>query len=63
MVNPAIHGFGRPGTTCDAFRHLPELSGKSLPAGESALRATDEVLTSWDTQARLLGLGPDWRLS
>lgn len=47
----------------DAFRHLPELSGKILLADDSALRATDEVLATWDAQARLHGLGPDWRMS
>lgn len=47
----------------DAFRHLPELSGKILLAEDSALRATDAVLACWDAQALQQGLGPDWRLS
>lgn len=47
----------------DAFRHIPELNGKILLADDSALRATDEVLATWDAQARLHGLGHDWRWS
>lgn len=47
----------------DAFSHLAQLSGKILLANDSALRATDEVLAAWDAQARLQGLGPNWRWS
>lgn len=46
-----------------AFRHLPELCGKIVPAEASRLRATDEVLASWDEQALALGLGTRWRCS
>ena len=46
-----------------AFRHLPELRGKIVPATASRLRATDEVFASWDAQALALGLGAHWRCS
>ena len=46
-----------------AFRHLPELHGKIVPAEASRLRATDEVLAGWDAQALELGLGAQWRCS
>ncbi len=44
-----------------AFRHLPELCGKIVPAEVSRLRATDDVFASWDAQALALGLGVHWR--
>ena len=39
-----------------AFRHLPELRGKVVPATASRLCATDEVFAGWDAQALALGL-------
>lgn len=47
----------------DAFRHLPELYGRIIPAAESGLRVSDEMLDAWDAQALAGGLGGDWRLS
>ena len=45
------------------FKHLPELAGAIVAAGQSRLRFTDEVLAEWDRQAIERGLGPAWRLS
>lgn len=45
------------------FKHLPELAGAIVAAGQSRLRITDQVLAEWDGQAIDRGLGPTWRLS
>lgn len=45
-----------------AFRHLPELQGWLTPPQASGLRLIDEVLATWDAQARQQGLSADWRL-
>lgn len=46
-----------------AFKHVPQLQGKVVPADQSELRATPELVATWDARARAYGLGPHWRLS
>ncbi|MDR3451264.1 MAG: gamma-glutamylcyclotransferase [Rhodoferax sp.] len=46
-----------------AFRHVPQLQGKVVPPDQSELRATRELVATWDARARANGLGPHWRLS
>lgn len=46
----------------NAFLHLPELQGQLIPAHDSGLRLTDEMLAEWDAQARSQGLPAHWRL-
>ena len=47
----------------DAYRHLPQLRERITPPESSALRATPQLIASWDERARALGRGDDWRLS
>lgn len=49
--------------TSDAFAHLPQLRDRVTPPERSALRATAELLASWDRQARESGYPSNWRLS
>lgn len=46
-----------------AFKHVPQLRGKVVPPDRSELRATPELMATWDARARANGLGPHWRLS
>lgn len=46
----------------DAFAHLPHLRDKVTPPERSKLRATSELLASWDQQARERGAPPNWRI-
>ena len=45
------------------FKHVPQLQGKVVPPEQSELRATPELMATWDARARASGLGPHWRLS
>ena len=47
----------------DAFAHLPHLRDKVIPACQSALRATADVLSAWDQLAHRQGCPDNWRLS
>ena len=49
--------------TSDAFRHVPALRGKLTPAEQSTLRASLDVVASWDERARKVGIPAGWRLS
>ena len=47
----------------DPFVNLPHLRGKLIPADQSTVRVTPEVLATWDQRARDSGRPADWRLS
>jgi len=47
----------------NAFAHLPQLRDKVTPAEQSALRATPELLATWDQLARDRGFPANWRAS
>ena len=47
----------------DPFTHLPQLRGRLIPAHESALRLTPDVLAVWDQRAREQGRPANWRLA
>jgi len=49
--------------TPDAFAHLPHLRDKVIAACQSELRATADVLATWDELARSQGRPDNWRLS
>lgn len=49
--------------TPHAFAHLPHLQCKVTAPSESALRATPEVMATWDQLARSQGRHDNWRLS
>jgi len=46
----------------DPFVNLPHLRGKLIPADQSTVRVTPEVLATWDQRARDSGRPADWRL-
>lgn len=49
--------------TTDPFAHLPELRDRLVPAQQSGVRVTPEVLAVFDEHARQAGSPPNWRLS
>ena len=52
-----------PGTmSTDPFVNLPHLRGKVIPADQSTVRVTPEVLATWDQRARDSGRPANWRL-